>query len=228
MRRLLDPRITFPVIVLLLGLLIAGGVAYAMKDGGSTTELVVESCSTVDDPNCKLRQPVHLHADFALFIRGEQFDFNQPEFVADESGGADHHPYLHIHPERFTVVHVHLSGSTWGEFFASLGFELEDPTIVGVEAADTCLGMPDGTRYCSNETERLRFFRNGVEVDGIALSDISDVERVLITYGSESDEEIQEQIAAVTDEACIPSGLCREREVPGEVENCAGAGSCTG
>ena len=228
MNRLLSPRVTVPAIALLLGLLVALGAAYAMKDGGSGTELVVESCSTLDDPNCKLRQGVHWHADFALFIRGEQFDFNQPQFLADEDSGEDHHPYLHIHPERYTVVHVHLSGSTWSEFFESLGFSLTDPTLVGVEEAQTCLTMPDGTQYCSDGDERLRFFRNGVEVDGIGLSEITDLDRVLITYGSESDEEIQDQIAQVTDQACIPSGLCREREVPGEVEECTGAGTCTG
>ena len=206
MKRLLSPRVTVPVIVLLAGLLVAAGAAYAMKDGGGT-ELVIESCNTADDPNCNLRQGVHWHSDFALYVRGEQFDFNQPQFVSVEGSGEDHHPFLHIHPERYTVVHVHLSGSTWSEFFATLGFELKDPTLAGIEESTTCLTMPGGEKLCNNETEKLRFFRNGVEVDGIGLSDITDMDRVLITYGSENDEEIA---------ATRPSALWRTTLRPGD------------
>jgi len=225
-RALLGPRYTLPAIVVLLGALIGVSVAAATRDGGSVTELVIESCNTQDDPNCKLRAPAHYHADFAVFIRGEQVDFNRPEWVVDENADGDHHPYLHIHPERYTVVHVHLSGSTWAEFFETLGFKLTDPTLAGVDEADTCLVTPEGERLCSNGQERLRFFRNGVEVDGIALTEIHDLERVLITYGSESDEEIAAQLAAVTDQSCIVGGYCKAREIPGEEEQCTGLGTC--
>jgi hypothetical protein len=227
LKRLIGPRFTLPAIAVLVAAVASVSAVAATRDGGSTpTPLVIQSCNTQDDPNCRLRQPAHMHADFAVFIRGEQVDFNRPEWVTDERSGGDHHPYLHIHPERYTVVHVHLSGSTWSEFFASLGFKLVDPSLAGIEEAETCLTFPDGASYCSNEREKLRFFRNGVEVDGIALTDIADLERVLITYGDLSDEEVAAQLAAVTDESCILSGWCKAREIPGEVEQCAGLGAC--
>ncbi|MGD9934631.1 MAG: hypothetical protein AB7T37_13070 [Dehalococcoidia bacterium] len=226
MKSVLTPRVTLPLIVLLIVGLAGTSAALALRDDGAN--FVVESCTTTDDPGCKLRQAVHEHADFALFIDGRQYDFNQPDMVSEEGESAnDVHPYLHIHPPRFTVVHVHLSASTWEEFFDSLGFTLKDATISGVERSGACLTMPEGVKHCAGDGGKtLRFFRNGVEVDGIAANEIQDMERVLITYGGESEEQIQQQLAAVTDQACVPGGWCLDRAVPGEVEACSGRGTC--
>jgi hypothetical protein len=225
MNAFMAPKVTLPVIVLLIAAVAGVSGVLALRDSGPT-ELVIESCSTATDPNCKLRVPAHIHADFALFIDGEQFDFSMPEFVEEEDEGA--HPYIHIHPERFTVIHVHLSGTTWTEVFESLGFGLKDPTLAGVEEATTCLAMPDGEELCNGTEKQLRFFINDTEVDGIGLLDVQHLSRVLITYGDSSDEEIEQQLSAVTDQSCIVSGLCKEREIPGEVEPCSGVGACTG
>lgn len=226
MRSVLTPRVTLPLIVLLIVGLVGTSAALALRDDGP--RYVVQSCSTTNDPGCKLRQPIHEHADFALFIDGQQYDFNQPAMVSEEGESAnDVHPYLHIHPPRYTVVHVHLSASTWEEFFDSLGFTLKDATISGVDRESACLAMPEGVKHCAGEGgKRLRFFRNGVEVDGIAANEIQDMERILITYGNESDDEVQQQLTAVTDQACIPGGWCLDRAVPGEVEACSGQGAC--
>ena len=61
------------------------------------------------------------------------------------------------------------------------------------------------------------------------FQDILDLNQVLISYGPETDEEVLEaQWPEVTDEACIPSGLCRDRGIP-EDEPCGkGSGTCTG
>jgi hypothetical protein len=227
MQRFLTASFVLPLVGLLVAGIAALGVAYALKDGGSTTtELVVESCELGVDPDCKLRDGVHEHADFAVFIRGEQFDFSEGDFLSIE--GEDHHPYLHIHPPRYTVVHVHLSRSTWAEFFESIGIEFKDGTLQGVEDATTCMTFPGEEPLCNTETERWRFFRNGVEVDGMAFTEVQDMERVLITYGA-SEDEIAEQIAAVSDESCISSGFCEERRLPGEEEPCSSTDSqCTG
>lgn len=226
MQRLLSPRLTLPLIVLLAAGVIGTSAALAMRDSGPS--FTVQSCNSTEDPNCTLRQAIHEHADFALFIDGEQYSFNQPAMVSEEGEDADRvHPYLHIHPPRYTVVHVHLSASTWEEFFDSLGFTLKDATISGVERDQACLEMPDGAKHCAGAGKTLRFFRNGVEVDGIAATEIQDMERVLITFGNASGEEIARQLAAVTDQACVPGGWCLDRAVPGEVEACSGRGACT-
>jgi hypothetical protein len=226
MRRFFAPQFTLPVIVLLVAGIAGVAAVLAAKDTVNRTDLVIQSCNSAEDPNCTLRQPTHEHADFALFIRGERFDFNQPEFLTEEGESPDH-PFLHIHPERYSVVHVHMSGSTWAEFLEALGFKLTDPTLVGTEAAQTCMSIPDDGELCNTDAEQWRFFRNGVEVDGLAYTEIQDLERVLVTYGELSEDEIEEQLAAVSDQSCILSGYCKDREIPGETETCAGQGTCT-
>jgi hypothetical protein len=176
------------------------------------------------------RVPSHEHADFALFIRGEQFDFNKPEFVS-KAEGETQSGNVHIHEPRFTVVHVHTSLTTWDEFFTSLGFTLTDPSFPGIDSARTCLTLPDGTKLCNTETETetWKFIANGVPVDGMANVNISELSRVLFSYGPESEDEVlAEQWTQVTDQACVVSELCLDRIDPNEPkEECTGAGVCS-
>ena len=172
------------------------------------------------------RQALHEHADFALFIRGEQFDFGQPQFLSTEEVERD--PDVHIHDPRHTVVHVHREQTTWDQFFRSLGFELTDPSFPGNDAARTCLKMPDGERLCGTDTETWKFYVNDVKVDGIANTFISDIDRVVLSYGDESEEEVLAQVAQVSNEACIVSERCFDRIPPGgnPTEPCTGRGTC--
>lgn len=160
----------------------------------------------------ELRQTVHWHADLALYINGERYNFNQERFFSTTEDKLSEN--VHLHEPWHVVVHVHREGTTWWEFFDSLGFEF----------TDVCLTLPEGERYCNSETKQLSFILNGVRVDTLAFEDITNIDRVLITYGDESDEVLMERFAEVTDEACILSGLCKEREPEGGVdpEDCGG------
>lgn len=212
----LGPRLWIPGLVLAVLAVAALGAGWwlsgdddASADGGAP---VLAADGT-------LRQPVHWHTDFALFIRGEQFNFAQDQFWSDE--GEERHPYVHIHKPRSTVVHVHREQTTWDEFLTSLGFELTDNSLT----------LPDGTKYINGNGEALKFFVNGTRIDTLMFQDITDLGKVLITFGPESDEEVMETLwPTVTDQACIPSELCRDR-IPDqpEPEPCSkSSGSCTG
>lgn len=174
------------------------------------------------------RAATHEHADFALVIRGERFDFSQPQFLSD-TDGKELSEHVHIHAPRFTVVHVHSTLTTWDEFFRSLGFTLTDPSFPGVTAERTCLQLPQGEKLCNTATERWSFIANGVPVDGLATVNIGDLDRVLFSYGPETPAEaLAKYWSLVTDQACIPSELCRER-IPADepAETCSGRGACT-
>ncbi|MCY3880653.1 MAG: hypothetical protein OXG61_00860 [Chloroflexi bacterium] len=148
-------------------------------------------------PGCELRQPVHWHADFALYIRGERYDFNQQQFFSTVEDELSEN--VHIHEPFHNVVHVHREGSTWREFFHSLGFEL----------TDRCLTTPEGERLCASGSERLSFVINGVRVDALSFQDITDIDRALISFGAESEGELTQQYGEVTDEALHPLGALR-------------------
>lgn len=190
------------IAVIVLGVLLILGMD---DDGGGGT---AAGCQP-GDPNCTLRQATHQHADFALFIRAKQFDFNQPQFVSVE--GKELSPDAHIHAPRFTVVHIHRELTTWDAFLSSLGFKLSDPSYLGVDSTRTCMTVPGGDKLCNTATETWKFYVNGVKVDGLANTTIHDLDRVLMSYGGESGEQVLAQTAQVTDQACIPSEKCKDR-----------------
>jgi hypothetical protein len=220
-RRLLWPA---AAAVALAGCVVLG-VLLALDLGGGDG-FTIRECK-VGEPGCTLRQAVHEHANFALFLRGEQYDFHRPEYITTDDEPTNE--VVHIHDPRYEVVHVHLSGTTWDEFFRSLGFELRDPTVVGAEEQPACLTLPGGQELCDTEDEKLSFIVNGVKVEGIAFSYVTDLDRVLISYGDEDEAALMEQYLEVDDDACIPSVRCPERIPPGEPEEpCQGEGACTG
>ena len=46
-------------------------------------------------------------------------------------------------------------------------------------------------QYCDNDSEQLRFFVNGTEVASIANYILKENDRILIIYGSETQEQLQ-------------------------------------
>lgn len=184
-------------------LMLAGMVAAAMAlaacngndDGGGGTQ-----CEP-GDPACTLRQVVHWHADIALYIEGEAFDFGDPAYLSTEERELSEN--VHVHDPRHSVVHVHREQSTWDEFFRSLGMRV----------TDFCITLPDGTELCEEEGgNQMTFVVNGVLVDSVRELDLADLQRVLIWFGPEDPEEVLAGWASrVSDEACIPSANCQAR-----------------
>lgn len=212
----LGPRVWLPGLALLVLAMIGSAAGWWITADESAA---ADPGAPVLAADGTLRQPVHWHTDFAVFIRGQQFNFAQDDFWSKE--GEEKDPYVHIHEPRSTVIHVHREQTTWDEFLNSLGFQLTDNSLT----------LPDGTKYVSGNGETLKFFVNGTRVDTLMFQDITDLGKVLITFGSESDEDIlRTQWPTVTDQACIPSELCKDR-IPDEPEPepCSKSGtSCTG
>lgn len=208
--RLLSPRWLLPALGITTAAAVAFGVLFVLGIGaGEGQTLSVTTCQG-GTPGCELRAATHLHSNLALVIRGERYDFNQPQFLSEE--GADRSPLAHVHAPRFGVVHVHRTGTSWDEFLRSIGFELIDPTtIIGAAQGKTCLALADGQDICNSGNETFKFYVNGVRVEGIAFVSMSDLDRVLISYGPEDDAVVQQQMSLVGDDACIPSERCPDR-----------------
>jgi hypothetical protein len=212
----LGPKQWMPIVAILSVAIVALAVVLFLNMGDDDPE---DAAATPG------RVPTHEHADFALFVRGQRFDFDKPEFTTseDETPVSDN---VHIHEPRINVVHAHTTLTTWDEFWSSIGFALSDPSFPGVAGDNVCMTFPDGTKLCNTDTETWKFVANGVEVDGLANVTISDLSRVLFSYGPKDEDVFATQWPDVSDEACIPSGLCLERGAP-EDEPCGGQGVCT-
>lgn len=128
----------------------------------------------------------HFHANYAVFIDGERLDLSGEEYMEDlASCRVD--PLLmlpldrtHMHERNQDVVHVHARGVTWGHFFANIGFTLRDDF----------LRTDERVMYEEAEGRSLKFILNGNPITSAYNELIKTEDRLLISFGTESVEEL--------------------------------------
>ena len=136
-------------------------------------------------------EAVHHHANFAVYINGEQEPFDSFAYYEEvQSCGGEEmfNPKIraHMHEQINSVVHVHDSGATWGHFFANLGYTLGNDLI----------STEDGT-YASDESNTLSFILNGNESANIANQAIRSEDVLLINYGADDEDVLRERFDAI-------------------------------
>lgn len=154
-----------------------------------------------------LGEKVHEHADFAVYLNGEKFDFTDAKYQSSETNKLD--PDAHLHDGNGDITHKHRKGITLGYFFDTIGMKFDNQ----------CFVTDDGKQYCNTTDKKLKMFVNGKENTVFGDYEFTDLDRILITYGDEAG--LAGQIASITDLACMYSEKCPERGTP-PTENCVG------
>ena len=119
----------------------------------------------------------HTHAAILVKIFGDTFDFSSPTYQTKS-------PWIHFEGRDGSTIHKHATGVTLGYLFESLGLGLDDQ----------CYTFQNGRNFCTDEEFSLKFYINGNNVDDIRDHEINEDDRILISYGGESPEEIEEQL----------------------------------
>ena len=119
----------------------------------------------------------HEHASLLVRIFGDKFDFDSPAYQIKSS-------WIHFEDSDGTTIHRHSSGVTLDYLFANIG--------IGID--NECYKFPDGRQFCTNEDYSLKYFINHEPVKDINDYVLEDDDRILITYGSETPEQIEEQL----------------------------------
>ena len=119
----------------------------------------------------------HEHASLLVRIFGDKFDFSSPAYQIKSS-------WIHFEDSDGTTIHRHSSGVTLGYLFDSLGFTVNDE----------CFAFPDGRSFCTNEDYSLKYYINHQSVGNIYDYVLGEGDRILISFGSEIPEEIEEQL----------------------------------
>jgi hypothetical protein len=119
----------------------------------------------------------HEHASISVKIFGDEFDFTKPEFQLQSQ-------FIHLENSNGYVIHRHSKDVTLGYFFETLNVRLLSDCIVF-----------DIAKFCSNEDYTLKFYVNGKKVDNLRDYLIFDGDLILISYGSENQKEVSEQLA---------------------------------
>ena len=60
-----------------------------------------------------------------------------------------------------------------------------------------CFISDDGKQYCNNKEDKLRFFLNGNETDSINSYVINPNDRILVIYGNENADQINQELDAL-------------------------------
>ena len=119
----------------------------------------------------------HEHASVLVKIFGDKFDFTSPAYQIKSS-------WIHFEDSDGTTIHRHSSGVTLGYLFANLG--------IGIDSE--CYKFPDGRQFCTNEDYSLKYYINHQIVNDIRDYVFEDGDRILITFGNETPEQIEEQL----------------------------------
>lgn len=144
---------------------------------------------------------VHYHANFAVYTNGQREQFKNPAFYEDsamctgstdgeDESVSDPHELAHMHDNVNSVVHVEAPAVTWGQFFANLGWTLGSTTLINDK----------GTVYQEQGADKLHIILNNqdyTDLGGIANRVIKDQDRLLVSYGDESDQTVMAQYRAV-------------------------------
>ena len=120
----------------------------------------------------------HEHASLLVRIFGDKFDFSLPNYQIKSA-------WIHFEDQDGDTVHRHSSGVELEFLFNSLKIGLNDK----------CFIFADGRQFCTNEDYSLKYFINHKPVSDIRKYVIQEDDRIMISYGDETQDEIEEQLA---------------------------------
>ena len=131
-------------------------------------------------------ETVHYHANWLVMLDGERLDLSSARYMEDVAActadGALVAPEqrVHMHDNDADAVHVHAAGATWGHLLANLGFALNGTHLV----------TDDGRVVADGAGRTLKFVVNGRAVDAVHNRLIRSGDRLLVSWGPESADEV--------------------------------------
>ena len=128
----------------------------------------------------------HSHAALLVKIFGDTFEFASPAFQIKSS-------WIHFEGNDGSTIHKHATGVDLGYLFDTLAIGLDDQ----------CYIFPDGKSFCTNEEYTLKFFINREQVDDIRDYQIMEDDRILIQFGSETEEETEEHLIQLDNQQLV-------------------------
>ncbi len=143
----------------------------------SFTFITMDSNAPGTPPGAGKLGDEHEHASVLVRIFGDKFDFSATTYQIKSS-------WIHFEESDGNTVHRHSSGVTLGYLFETLG--------IGID--EDCYIFSDGRQFCTNEDYSLKYFINGDSVNSINDYVVQDDDRILISYGGETREQITDQL----------------------------------
>jgi len=132
-------------------------------------------------PGAGILGSAHEHASLLVKLHDDTFDFSSQGFQIKSS-------YIHFEARDSAVVHKHAIGVSVGYLFDSIGIGLDDECY-------TFKGTGGDRVFCTNEDFSLKFYVNHQPVPNLTDYVFEDKDRILISYGGETQEQVDSQLA---------------------------------
>ncbi len=153
------------------------------------------------DPNAKIGilGSQHIHADWKIYIDGKPLDLSDKSHMERMRNNQPVSSFIHVDsgapaPEKTgDVLHMHATGIPLWIFFKSIGMDFNKD----------CITLENKEKFCNNENKKLKFFVNGKENSEFENYIFNDLDKTLITYGNENEEQIKAQLKSITDFAKV-------------------------
>ena len=143
----------------------------------SFTFVTTEVGAPGSPPGAGILGDEHEHASVLVRIFGDKFDFAATTYQIKSS-------WIHFEESDGNTVHRHSSGVTLGWLFDTLNILIDKD----------CYIFADGRQFCTNEDYSLKYFINGDRVNSIHDYVVQDDDRILISYGGETEVQINQQL----------------------------------
>lgn len=124
----------------------------------------------------------HEHAALKVYIHGKPVDFSQAKYQIRSN-------YIHFESNNGDIVHRHATLVDMGYLFETLRMKL----------TNDCFTTDDGTAYCNDGTNTLKFYVNNLPKGALNNHVLRDGDRILISYGSEDSAQISEQLKTLNE-----------------------------
>jgi len=122
-------------------------------------------------------QIVDNQASFAIFTNGTFRVFTATMYH-------NLSPDVFIEANNPHLIQIKKDGLTWNDFFSTLPLKL----------TRDCLTTGTGQTFCSGSKDTLKFYINATRYEDALNNKINQSDKLLITYGNETEEQIQKQL----------------------------------
>lgn len=135
----------------------------------------------------------HYHANFAIYVNGKREPFNNP-LIYEELNSCSVETVevmtpgerAHMHDNVNDVVHVEDDAVTWGNFFQNIDWTVNSRYIDNSEKV-----------MASDDTNKVSFILNGQEISDPTSRVINSKDRLLVSYGASTKDELKNQYNSI-------------------------------
>lgn len=158
---------------------------------GMPVEMCLDSgqleCNMAPDSKTGVLGSQHIHADFKVYVNEKPLNFADTQYYMKSS-------FIHLDNQQNKddaggVLHMHATGVPLWVFFKSIGIDFNKD----------CITLENNEKFCNKDNKKLKFYVNGKANNEFENYVFNDLDKILISYGDESEEEIKSQLASITD-----------------------------